>query len=166
MLCRPADARAAEPPWLSVLGDRLAAAVRDYGWTVVAAQGGEQQPAFAHTVGIHHTLRRPELALLGLPVEVMHPLLNDVASGIRDGAPTADGTRVEGLLAGGLPLALKQVDAGWYPVLFGSVLHFHRTAVPVLQVVWTDPAGLFPWDEGFAPKWLAEQPRLWIPPGR
>lgn len=163
MLCRP-DSGAVGPPWLSAFGDRLAAAVREHGWTVVATPGGDHGPAFAHTVGMHHTLRSPELALLGLPVEVMHPLLNDVAHRIRDGAPTADGTRLDDLLAGGLPLVLKQVDPGWYPVLFGNAARFQRTSVPVRQVVWTDPAGRFPWDDGFDTSWLADQPLLWVAP--
>lgn len=163
MLCGPDEGvPQAGPVWT----DRAAAMVREHGWTVVAVPGDDRGPAFAYTVGLYHTLRAPELAMFGLPPEVMHTLLNLGGGRVRDGAPVADGTRWEGLLASGLPLALRHADLGWYRAFFGQAVRFHRAAFPVRQVVWTDRVGTFPWQDGFDEAWRERQPALWLPPAR
>ncbi|WTW93452.1 DUF4262 domain-containing protein [Streptomycetaceae bacterium NBC_01309] len=166
VLCRPNDVRNSGSARDAAWADKLAATVREHGWTVVAVPADEHGPAFAYTVGLPHTAHVPELAMLGLPIQVMHTLLNNIASRIRDGAPAADGTRVDGLLAAGLALVLKDADPGWHPTFFGQTAWFHRAAVPVRQVVWPDPAGVFPWEDGFDQACRTAQPTLWIPPDR
>lgn len=166
VLCRPGDdlntGSAREAAWV----DRLCARVREHGQAVVAVPADEHGPAFAYTVGLPHTAGAPELAMLGLPIQVMHTLLNGVAARVRVGAEAADGTRVDGLLADGLALVLKDTEPGWHPAFFRQTGRFHRAAVPVRQVVWPDRSGVFPWEDGFDEACHTAQPALWVPPGR
>lgn len=166
LLCRSAaDMPESEDGRPAAWADQVTATVREHGWMVAMIPGDEHSPGFAYTIGLRHSLGTPELAMFGLPIDVMHALLNDVGALIREGAPTADGSVVDGLLASGLPLTLRDVDSRWYRAFFGQAIRFHGAPFPVRQVVWPGRSGAFPWQDGFDEAWRERQPALWIPPG-
>uniref|UniRef100_UPI001891D687 DUF4262 domain-containing protein n=1 Tax=Catenulispora pinisilvae TaxID=2705253 RepID=UPI001891D687 len=51
----------------------------------------------------------------------------------------------------------------WYPAMFGAGLDYFQTPPwPMLQAVWPDRAGRFPWEEGADPEKRDQQPFLWL----
>lgn len=112
----------------------------EYAHQVVGVFPTENDPClpFAYTVG-----RETELIMAGpLNIQVMASLLNDLTE--RDDAtPLRAGDRVEGVIAGGLTLAIVEVADMRKAEMFQS------TGTRALQAVWPDASGNFPWDEGW-----------------
>ncbi len=77
-----------------------------------------------------HTLGTPEVCVFGLPVADMHRLVNQVGDLVRDGLSLRPGAVVDGLLT------VRPVHSSWHAELFAYGLEFHRSPVPMVQLVW------------------------------
>ncbi|MCO8277949.1 DUF4262 domain-containing protein [Actinoplanes sp. TRM 88003] len=129
--------------------------VGQFGWSVTGVPADEEGPGWAYTIGRRHSRGEPELAMFGLDVGVMQSCLNTL--GRRD--DLADGQSHDGVI-NGYPLHLREVEPDWFRAFFGQAMWFYRRPpVPVLQVVWPDRQGAFPWDTG-----SLAQPHLWLTP--
>lgn len=132
------------------------------GWTVVGVfpVPGEPSVPFSYTAGLSEK-QLPELAIYGLDARTAGTLLNAAAQRMIDNAKVFEsGERIDGLLAGGLPLSavamIQTTDMNMVRTLYGTV----ATAV---QIVWPDTEGKMPWNTGYAlPKEV--QPLLGLPP--
>ena len=69
---------------------RLRADVKKYGWHVLNVFSNEGGPGWSYSVGLYHTLRHPEIAIIGLPPGVAHQLINDAGNQVRDGEHFVD----------------------------------------------------------------------------
>lgn len=141
--------------------------VRRHGWQVILVQAGEgeAEPAFAYTVGLGHRARHPELVMSGLPLDLMHRVLNAVAARIGDGHRfDRPGQLVEGAL-GRVAVVLEELtDVGLRETVTWSGW-FHRARPSAHQLVWPDVDGVWPWQDG-APAILdLRQPPAWRHPG-
>jgi hypothetical protein len=107
----------------------------------------------AFTLGLWHLRQRPEVVALGLPEDLAVQVLELVIDDVEDGVVYEAGQKHEGIVHG-------------YPVWFGKVRKEQAAAllpelasvygdvdVPVLQLVYPDKQGRWPWDadvrEGF-----------------
>lgn len=74
------------------------------------------------------------------------------------------GVRYLDLAGNGLPTCFGEVEQRYYADHFGQAIVFHRTQTfPVLQVVWSDTRGRFPWDQDFQRRLQDEQCLLFDP---
>lgn len=65
----------------------------------------------------------------------------------------------------GYEVVLRIAQPRWYSRFFGAGVDFYqRPPMPVVQVVWPDRDGMFPWDSGVDEWCQQSQPQLWIPP--
>ncbi|MFF7993253.1 DUF4262 domain-containing protein [Kitasatospora xanthocidica] len=136
--------------------------VREYGWHVVGVGGGGEVPDWAFTVGLWHSYRLPEVAMFGLEAHGLMHWVGEAAARLRDGAPTAPGTLLPGVIED-YEVRLEPVDGSWYRPLFGTAVGFYRrTEVPVVQLVWPDREHRWPSD-GRATPGCRAQPSLWLP---
>lgn len=143
---------------------RIISDVRAFGWHVLGISS-ERSPDWAYSIGMWHTFRSPDLAIFGLPTDHAISLINDVGARVREGSPLQTDDRLGDLLTSGLDLTTRPVDPGWYPAVFGQGVRFAVVPPwPVLQVVWPDRSGRFPWQAGFDPGFVQDQPRLWLRP--
>jgi Domain of unknown function (DUF4262) len=136
--------------------------VLESGWQVLLVGAGDEadEPAFAYTVGLPHRAGHPELVMSGLPSDVMHSALNDVARRVLDGARLTAGAGLEGVLAG-VPLVVDELaDAALERTVTWS-RWFHRTSVGALQLVWPDTIGRFAWQPGSSAALDTLQPPDW-----
>ena len=134
--------------------------IERFGWHVALVPGEGETPGWAWTLGLFERFEHPELAIFGMPLEDMHRVLNLLGLRVKRGLRLGDGARVAGIFQG-YALALRQVDARWVDPFFGNVAwHYERADVPLLQVLWPDPQGRFPWEDDFDPAWRREQPLL------
>lgn len=145
-------------------GDRkLVADVRRHGWGVLGIDAGDSLPGWAFTAGLWHAFGCPEVAMFGLRFPDMQAWLNDVGEQIRAG----NRLRPNELRAGVLPnfsVTCRPVHDSWYRELFGWALWFtQRPPLPIVQVVWPDSEGRFPWDQGCGERCRFDQPQLWLP---
>jgi hypothetical protein len=134
--------------------------VRETGWSVLIV-GGEME--FAYTIGLWHTFRRPEVVMFGLEGEGMHYWLNTCVERGRERGWPAEGEEFAGVLDG-FPVQLRPVHVSWHDALFGAAWRFYQqTAVPVLQLVWPDSNGVWPWQEGATASSRTRQAFAWRP---
>ena len=157
------DWEAARRQWRMRLEAKINGDVQEYGFFVmVVVDPARAQPPFAYTIGLHHT--NPalcDLLMLGLDAERLWHFVADIARGaLADKRCEAGQTSAE-FTANGLPFFFAPVGAEYYDDYLGWASNFYaRRPFPVLQVVWPDEAGRFPWQSGFDERFRAQQPLL------
>lgn len=140
----------------------LLARIDKFGWTVnsIFEPGGNHMP-FCYSIGIYETLRAPELLIAGLKPDVGPHLVNDYGDRLRRGETFVPGRRY-GDFVDGYDIVLLQAD----PVLaskdytLSARWLYGGTDFPLLQLVWPDTRGRFPWEAGYA----GRQPLVGAPP--
>ena len=127
----------------------ILASIASYGWSVIGIQEEEDAPTYSFSVGIYHTLGVPELLIIGQKPENAQGLINNAGELMREGRRFTPGERAEGLLEG-YPAVLVEVDPRYYREYLGYAGWVNRGwDFPVLQIVWPDLDGRFPWDQGY-----------------
>jgi len=115
-------------------------------------------PPFSYSVGFTKSLGQPEVILYGLERESAHPLINDTYALCKNGLRLGDWTEVDDLFRDYRCIA-RAVDESWIiQSKFASALWYHQTQMgtglqDVVQLVWPDADGLFPWENGCA-EWV------------
>jgi hypothetical protein len=107
--------------------------VREHGWTAVEV-GGDGSPGWAHTIGLWHSYRLPEIVVFGFPYAL--PLLKFLVDQILAGQEMPEGTTID-ISGSDLPaMTLKEVVPGWDKAFLGAAMGFYRQTptVPFLQV--------------------------------
>jgi hypothetical protein len=131
--------------------------IENVGWHMVGVPEDDQGPGFVYSIGLY---RHPEVVVMGMNMDVMFHVVQQLGEWARDGNGVRAGDLREGLLEG-FACTFRPVDRRWYEDYFGYALWFYRADdFPVLQCVWPDRAGHWPWDAGFNPKWKPKQPVL------
>jgi hypothetical protein len=141
---------------------RLVADVRAHGWHVMKVLPGDNNPGWAHSIGLYHTFDQPEIIVFGLSGDTTHQLINNVADRMRSGVAFHDATFDDELL-NGYSCVFRRVPSVWYDATVGFAQWFYAAAnFPVLQLFWPDRNGSFPWEEQCESAIRALQPRLYM----
>ena len=128
---------------------KLLADIASHGWHIVGVNADNDGPDFAFSVGLLHTLGHPEIMIMGLKHPISASLINDMGDAIRSGTKYEAGKCYDDIAAG-FPLAFVAIDKRYYRDYLGYALWFYRTLdFPVLQCVWPDKSGVFPWESGY-----------------
>jgi hypothetical protein len=151
-LCRGhrAEREHTSQPWkiIDPADEHIERHVRDTGWSVqlIPEGEGEDEPAFAYTIGLFHNYGHAELILFGLALEDMHAMLNDCGEFVKSGRKLEPGQKLGGILEGGYELLLREVKAPEsYKQHVGYARAFYKGRdFPLLQVLWPDAQGRFP----------------------
>jgi hypothetical protein len=141
----------------------IAEKIRRFGWNVNGVSGGST-PAWAYSVGIWHALREPEVCVFGLPTRTAMSIVNVVGGLVRNGERLHEGQPRDDVL-NGYDVVLRVVQPHWYKRFFGAGMDFYRQPpMPMVQVLWPDRAGHWPWQPD-AGEWCRDaQPLLWLKP--
>lgn len=107
----------------------------------------------AFTLGLYHLRQRPEVVAFGLPEELAGRVLELVADDVEEGVAYAVGQKHDGIVHG-YPVTFGKVTAAQVRALLPELVEAYGTdEVPVLQLVYPDRQGRWPWDadvrEGF-----------------
>lgn len=141
-----------------------------------------EEPAFSYTVGLAAPgTARPELVISGLHTVTRVAWLLDIGFRMQGPPPPetrqrlarlqgrvpvfpaggerfVPGKRYRDLADQGLPTCFAEVARAYYETHLGQAIAFHGgTAFPVLQVIWPDPHGFFPWEPSFDQHWQPRQ---------
>ena len=120
--------------------------IATHGWGVLGI-AGEQDP-FSYTIGLHDTFQHPELLLSGMERELSGSVLNSAGAAIREGERFRSGDLSEAVLEG-YSVALTLVPLDFYYEEFGTLKTWREGfEFTVLQCVWPDREGRFPWSGG------------------
>lgn len=141
-------------------------AVEKHGCFVMVVFGSETEPQWAYSIGIPTTFPgTSELVIFGLNPDNMGQIINNIVQLMREGQTFESGKSYDGILRG-LPLYLGQVKSEHYDSHFGQAQEYHKTDTDflVLQIIWPDMQGRFPWQDGFDEKFKDAQPLLFDMP--
>ena len=150
-----------DPPEPADEHDRkLLADVEQHGLHVIGVEADEEGPGFAYSIGLYQAFGHPEVILLGLPIRVMHPILNgigeQVKSGKRFGHLDESGDALDGF-----NVCFRTVERRHYRDYFGYASWFYRgDHFPALQCVWPDAYHRSPWHPAVSPDFVRRQPVL------
>lgn len=122
----------------------------EHGWGVMGVGAGFGDPQFAYTYGMVGSYAHPEFAIVGLPIPLMHALLNDMAGRVRDGTVFTAGDVVEDLIIDHQAhlVLVDSEKAGENLTMSAALLDVE--VVPAFQIVWPDNGGRMPWDDGYS----------------
>ena len=107
----------------------------------------------AFTLGLWHLRQRPEIVALGLPADLASQVLELIVDDVEDGVVYAADEKHDGIVHG-YPVWFGKVTVAQVETLLPELQHAYGTSdVPVLQLVYPDKQGRWPWDadvrEGF-----------------
>ena len=136
--------------------DRL---IKEYGVAVIgtAIETARDNLSMSYTIGLSD-VGKPEIVVFGLPHETAMALLNDAALLQRDDLLKLNEPTQE---IGNLPLIFKSVSTA---VAANYIIQANVRAgrdLSVIQMVWPDPEGLFPWEPKFAKRFAPMQLALY-----
>ena len=139
-----------------LLGD-----IDEHGWHLVGIEADSDGPGYVFSVGIYHTLGQPEICIFGLSDgKVMGQILNTIGELMRQGQNFADWVESDAVCEG-YPCVFRAVDRSLYAKYFGYARWYYEgNDFSMLQCVWPDRAGRFPWDNDFDAQMVWAQPVL------
>ncbi len=138
---------------------QMLADIDRFGWAVLRVSN-DKGPDFAYSVGMHRTLGHPEILIFGLPLDIMHRLINDVGARVRAGAKYTAGQCADEFLEGyevtfrAIPGFQYDGHLGWANWLYGG------NDFPALQMIYPDRDHRWPWDDSVADAFRDTQPVL------
>jgi hypothetical protein len=122
----------------------------------VAAEG--VLPPFSYSVGISKSASAPEVNIVGLKKPIAHSIVNEYNRRVLTGEVLSPGALYAGFIEG-FELRAEMVDHSFYEEYFGWNLWLYRgSGFQVLQLVYPNTAGVWPW-EAEADEWF----RTWQP---
>jgi Domain of unknown function (DUF4262) len=152
----------ADSDWLAMIDDQ--------GWSVTKVfDPSGDHPDSAFSVGLTYRFQQPEVLLIGLPLDLMQAMINIVGQAMEEGDRFIEGTVREDLLEGDYACRFVNVHPAWYEQYLGSTLWFNRLFLPerqlsILQCVWPNRNGTYPWDPTADASFRELQPVLRDPP--
>ena len=133
--------------------------VEELGWHVIKVAEDAAGPGFAFTIGLTHNFGHPELIVFGLPPDVMHQILNLAGDNIRACAEKFESGMKTTELLEGYPCCFIEFPKSSYHEFLGYAIWFYKgEEFDVLQCVWPDKAGRFPWEAGVLDEFKKSQP--------
>jgi hypothetical protein len=137
---------------------QLLADIAENGVHVVHVPQTDEQPEYSYTVGLWESFGQPEVLVFGLEEEVAEDLLNVVADEASEDAKFLPDSKHDGLLVG-YPARFFVVAQPQYAALVPQIgWAYAGEVVPVVQLVWPDKQGRWPWEDGVREGFAKSQP--------
>lgn len=138
--------------------------IQTHGWSVVKVLADDGGPDFAFTIGLWANYNHPEIMMVGLDIELMHHVLNNIGDEVKTGGQRfEDGKQYPELLEG-YDCAFVSVAPEHFEEYLGTAMWLYRQQpFAALQCVWPDKQGFYPWQDSFNPQWRTRQPVLNTP---
>jgi hypothetical protein len=139
----------------------FAADIATHGWIVMKVSANTQSdPDFAYSIGLWQTYEHPEIILVGLPLDIGHQIINAVGAAVQNGKRYTAGSISDEFLEG-YTVTFRTVPEYQYGAYLGWGTRYYRHApFPVLQLVFPDRAGRWPWHADVAADFRSAQPVL------
>lgn len=136
--------------------------IKKYGLSIVCTGTetiGNKMTSMAYTVGLSDNSEMSEIIVFGLPQDTAVKVLNLAADKLREGTAKPDELLTE---ICNLSMVLKVVPKSIANEYTLQARYRAKRDVPVMQLVWPDRNGKFPWEDNYKKEFLAHQPNLFI----
>jgi len=134
----------------------------EYKCHLVAIPPDKQGPGYVFSIGLYLHFRHPELVLFGLDHQVAGTAVNDIRALVEQGRCSQNMDILDEIFTN-VSVMTIDVDPRFYRAYLGTALWFYRSVgsdFPVLQIVWPDKKGHFPWNSEVDEKAKKRQPIL------
>jgi hypothetical protein len=139
---------------------KLLADVKRHGWHVLGVEQDGDGPGFAYSVGLYRSFGHPEVIVFGLPVPVLHRIINAVGEAVRSGERFGH-LDESGDVLDGYNVAFRTVERRHYADYLGYARWFYRgDDFPALECVWPDAQHRYPWHPELPAALAQRQPVL------
>jgi Domain of unknown function (DUF4262) len=139
---------------------KLLADIDQYGWHVIGIEEDDEGPGFAYSVGLYRTFGHPEIMVVGLAIDVMFGMVNQIGELVR-GGKRFEQLDESGDVLDGFNVAFRQVEAVHYVQYVGYAMWFYGgDSFPILQMVWPDSRHCYPWHPHYPAALAGRQPVL------
>lgn len=128
--------------------EAIAAIIELKGYAVepVRADPEAGRPTYSYTIGLEDLISHPELLIVGLDGEMASRLAEEFVDHLLNGGELPVSQPFVGMLGPDLPCVLLPVDVEVYASWFAGVAdHYAHRPFRMLQLVYPDAAGRFPW---------------------
>ena len=144
--------------------------VRKHGWTGTYVPGDDGVP-FTYSIGFWEIARAPEVIMFGASPEIGNGLLHDAYRQLKSGElKLADKDRWALDGEGGPTLAWREVHPSQIRRDHFNIAIWHRESrgqsrhtLEAYQLVFSDRAGVLPWEEGYDLDYRPRQKELYLP---
>ena len=141
---------------------KFCADVVEYGCHIVTIPQDAEGPGYSFSIGLFLNFRHPDMVVFGLSHEIACILINDIREKIEQGGKFQAGEETSQFFTQA-KVSFVPVNSNFYRDYFGCSLWFYRCLndkFPMLQAVWADRQGKFPWETGHDPQAAKLQPIL------
>jgi hypothetical protein len=136
---------------------KILADIKRVGWAVMGINAEENFPTYSFSIGIYRTLGQPEIIMMGLNPVAAARFINMIGDRMKKGERVEPGRKYDDLAEGFLSTFVA-VDRRYYKSFLGYAGWYNCDwNFPVLQCVWPDKKGIFPWEEGFESRFFFNQ---------
>jgi Domain of unknown function (DUF4262) len=140
--------------------NKLLSDIEEYGWHVIMVIEDEEGPGFAYSIGLYRVFHHPEIIVFGLPLDVMHEIINVIGNEVKSGARFLAINSYNGIVAD-YPVAFREMAKHHYDQYLGQAIGYYQyESFPTLQCFWQSKHGHFPWETGYPESLKAQQPIL------
>jgi hypothetical protein len=136
-------------PWTIVDDsmDRFNADIAEYGWHVIGVFASDDEPAFSYSIGMTETLDHPEIIVVGLSLDLMHRMINDLGARIRSGESIKPGQPIVDVLEDAVCIMHLVAKHHLREYLGYAYRHYGGASFEALQCFWPGKvSGRFPWE--------------------
>ena len=138
--------------------------IQEHGWHVVKVFSKSGGQDFAYSIGLYESFRHPEILVVGLGLDTMHQIINNIGADVKTGKTFQSGSQYADILDN-YDCAFREVLKNYYASLFGwGMSHYKGTEFPAVQCVWPNRDHQFPWDADSDSSFREAQPTYDRPP--
>lgn len=134
--------------------------IERFGCSVMHIAAEDDLPPFAFSMGISRTSNAPEVIVVGLAQPMAQFVVNEYNRRIRSGEAIVAGRKYAGFI-GGFDVLAESVHVSNYEEYLGYNLWLYQgPTFEVLQLVYPNTSGVWPWEQGASDSFRSWQPQL------
>ena len=120
--------------------------IEKYGCHILHVAAEDEFPPFSYSIGIHLKSKASEVIVVGLKQELSHFIINEYSRRVILGERFQTGKPYAGFLEG-FEVLLDRVDEKYFDEYLGwAIWLYEGKTFEVLQMVYPNTDGIFPWD--------------------
>lgn len=135
--------------------------IDENGCQIIDVSDNNYLPPFSYTIGLSQQFNHPEIISFGLSTEVLQSFLTIAKDRIEEGETFEPNKSYSGFLKKDIKVYFLPVDKEYIKDYLGYADWFYNGEdFTVLQLIWPDKKGNFPWDKNFDKDLMFSQPLL------
>ncbi|NVK57904.1 MAG: DUF4262 domain-containing protein [Alteromonadaceae bacterium] len=130
------------------MNSKISKNIKTHGWQFqYVFDENEKLPSFAYSIGFEESYSHPEIMIFGLSKDVMHSLLSNLASDIKNGVSFRSNEKVKDILNGNFEVMFKRMKPEFLSEYAGAAKDYYQKPFEVLVMLWPDKNNVLPCEQ-------------------